>query len=138
MEEFAEGKITRDKIAVVEEVLYAIMQQQILLNAQMHMEKLNILENSIDKMSVELENMDVRDKTIRQNSRLDNKSDIGENKAKEIVCDKQFLTHLALSQVSVNKELTFNLIEEAMNNKNADLVLAGLTSLANDQVPTAD
>ncbi|MCC8370433.1 MAG: hypothetical protein LN566_03620 [Rickettsia endosymbiont of Stiretrus anchorago] len=181
MEEFARGKITKARIAVVKEDLNEIIEQQIKLKEQIRTEKLTIFENAIAEMVTKIKNsttINEKDKDIMQVSireivnkveRLDNRSDIEaitEN-VKELISSKITKARIAvveedveqlieqqnklsqsiilnkvvetkeLSQIDVNKEQTFNLIKKAMNNNDEELVLAGVTSLANDHTPPA-
>ncbi|HJD65926.1 MAG TPA: hypothetical protein LFV91_02425 [Rickettsia endosymbiont of Bembidion nr. Transversale] len=202
MQELVKNKITKARIAVVEEDLNEIIEQQINLNEQIRTEKLTIFGNVIAEMTTKIKNsttINEKDKDIIQDSikeivskvqMLNNKTDIETitenvkdfisgkitkariavidedvdqlieqqsklsqnvivNKLTEVIYDKPLLNYpklleTALSKFSLQKigelsnELSPHLVQQAIYNNDEELVLAGLTSLANDQTPTAD
>ncbi|MCC8406165.1 MAG: hypothetical protein LN560_00755 [Rickettsia endosymbiont of Sceptobius lativentris] len=71
VEELARGKITKARIAVVEEDLSEIIEQQIKLDEQVRTEKLTIFQNVVANMTTKIESsttINARDKDVMQNS----------------------------------------------------------------------
>ncbi|MCC8462548.1 MAG: hypothetical protein LN546_05245 [Rickettsia endosymbiont of Ecitomorpha arachnoides] len=185
MEVFANGKITKSKVAVVEEDLNEIIEQQIKLDQQIRTEKLAIFQNVVADIAVKLESnttVNPQDKDIMQNSikdivskvqKLANTTDIETitenieelirgkltkariavveedvdqlieqqnkpnhdvtvNKVEEIIYDNWLLNHSKLVQAAVDSKLSSNLIHEAVNNNDEELILAGLVSVGYD------
>ncbi|WP_341792955.1 leucine-rich repeat domain-containing protein [Rickettsia endosymbiont of Ceutorhynchus obstrictus] len=198
MKELVSGKITKARIAVVEEDLTEIIEQQVKLEEHIRTEKLVIFQKVVADITIKTESnttISVQDKDIIQNSvkriidkvqRLANKTDIEtitestkeivsskitkarlgvieeevdqlieqQNKPShdiivnkvEVIYDKPLLNHpellkTALSKFGIqeiaelNNKLSPNLVQEAINNNDDELILAGLVSLGNAEAP---
>ncbi|MCX4083846.1 hypothetical protein N7281_03020 [Rickettsia hoogstraalii] len=141
VEELARGKITKARIAVVEEDLSEIIEQQIKLAEQIRTEKLTIFQNVVENMTTKIESsttINARDKDIMQNSikgivikvqRLANKTDIETitKSIEELISGKLTKARLGVVEEDVdllieqqnkpNHDVTVNKVEEIIYDK---------------------
>ncbi|WP_040255886.1 hypothetical protein [Rickettsia hoogstraalii] len=141
VEELARGKITKARIAVVEEDLSEIIEQQIKLAEQIRTEKLTIFQNVVENMTTKIESsttINARDKDIMQNSikgivikvqRLANKTDIETitKSIEELISGKLTKAKLGVVEEDVdllieqqnkpNHDVTVNKVEEIIYDK---------------------
>ncbi len=88
-----------------------------LLNGRITKTKLKDIKEDVDYL-------------IKQQSKLG--YDVTVNKVEEIIYDKPLLNHPKLLQAAVDSKLSSDLIQEAINNNDEELILAGLLSMGYD------
>lgn len=92
-----------------------------LLNGRITKTKLKDIKEDVDYL-------------IKQQSKLG--YDVTVNKVEEIIYDKPLLNHTKLLQAAVDSKLSSDLIYDAINNNDDELILAGLISVGHDVTAT--